>query len=66
MTARIWKAYSRTGAGKAAEHFSTDTDRRMLFVDRRAWLRERLVIAFLFFAWAAAVGALIATIWSIL
>jgi hypothetical protein len=70
MTARIGRAYSRTGGDKVtnqgAKHFSKDIDRRMLFVDRRAWLRERLGNALLVLAWAAAIVGLIATFWSIL
>ena len=63
MTARIGRAYSRTGAGKTDTqgevHFSKDTD-------RRARLRERLGTALLVLAWVAAIVGLIATFWSIL
>jgi hypothetical protein len=69
MTARIGRTYSRSAQGKtanqaASEHFLGD--RRMLFVDRRARLRERLGTAVLVLAWAAAIVALIATFWNIL
>jgi hypothetical protein len=70
MTARIGRTYSRTEEGKAANqaaaHFPKGTDRRMLFVERRARLRDRLGTAFLVLAWAAAIVGLIATFWSIL
>jgi hypothetical protein len=70
MTARIGRTYSRTGGGKDATegaiHFSKGTDRRMLFIDRRSRLRDRLGTALVVLAWVAALMGLIATFWSIL
>ena len=70
MTARIGRTHSRTGAGKdateGAVHFAKGTDRRMLFMDRRAQLRDRLGTALIVLAWVAAIVGLIATFWSIL
>ena len=62
MTARIGRVYPRNaertdGNRAVGEHFFGD--RRMLFVNRRARLRNKLGTAALVVAWAAAVVALV-------
>lgn len=69
MTARIGRVYARnaegSGANRAAPQHSFG-ERRTLFLDRRARLRERLRTAALAGAYAAAVAGVIATLATVL
>jgi hypothetical protein len=64
MTTPVGRVYSRARKKRTwSEMFLPASDGRLLFVDHRQRLRERIGNGLLVLAWGAAVGALIGASW---